>query len=292
MKANLHNHSLYSDGDETPETVAKLAFDAGIEMVALTDHNTFEGFNRFDKACKGLNIKCIKGVEIDCVQPDIEYQSELLAYFPEGGNEVIDDLLRRKQIERLSRVERALKRAGEYFGRNDLQLSDIKKMAFEERGFEAIMLSNKLMHRYMLAKGIDMPEYAITQPSAWWKSFWSMKDIDTADSLFDTIELISNNNGFAVMPHFGYHCKLDTNNMIVNRDKYIERLRMMIKHGLWGIEMHPYSYLAQAAEINSIIREWANTLGLHITFGSDFHGKRSLHYKFNSMSGDFDGFTR
>ena len=92
-KANLHTHSIYSDGTATPEEVVRLAKEAGVELLSLTDHNTFEGYPRFEKACREHGVKFVKGVEIDCVQPEIGFHQELLCYFPDGGDECLDEVL-------------------------------------------------------------------------------------------------------------------------------------------------------------------------------------------------------
>ena len=43
MKADLHNHSYYSDGVLSPTEVVKLASQAGCDLFSLTDHDTTDG---------------------------------------------------------------------------------------------------------------------------------------------------------------------------------------------------------------------------------------------------------
>ena len=47
MRADLHFHSKYSDGSLWPNELAEMAKNKGLEIVALTDHNTFDGVNDF-----------------------------------------------------------------------------------------------------------------------------------------------------------------------------------------------------------------------------------------------------
>lgn len=44
--ADLHIHSLYSDGTLTPEKILSLAATAGVSHIAITDHDTLEGARR------------------------------------------------------------------------------------------------------------------------------------------------------------------------------------------------------------------------------------------------------
>ena len=43
MKADLHNHSYYSDGVLSPSEVVRLASKAGCDLFSLTDHDTTDG---------------------------------------------------------------------------------------------------------------------------------------------------------------------------------------------------------------------------------------------------------
>ena len=63
MKFDFHMHSVYSDGDLSPEALALIAIDQGLDMVALTDHDSIEGYLPFLKALQPHNIRLIPGVE-------------------------------------------------------------------------------------------------------------------------------------------------------------------------------------------------------------------------------------
>ena len=41
MVQNLHAHSVFCDGKNTPEEVIRLAYEQGFRLIALSDHNTF-----------------------------------------------------------------------------------------------------------------------------------------------------------------------------------------------------------------------------------------------------------
>ena len=66
MKADLHSHSIYSDGKYTVEELIKRAKEKGIDVLALTDHDTVLGDDELDKYGSMYNVKVIKGIELSC----------------------------------------------------------------------------------------------------------------------------------------------------------------------------------------------------------------------------------
>ena len=61
---DLHCHSHFSDGALSPDALLKEAMDAGIHMLALTDHDTTAGLAPLHKAAQHSNIKIINGIEL------------------------------------------------------------------------------------------------------------------------------------------------------------------------------------------------------------------------------------
>lgn len=290
-KINLHTHSIYSDGDETPEKVVELAAKAGVELLVLTDHNTFDGYPRFEKACEKLGVNYIKGVEIDCIQPEIGFHQELLAYFPDGGEECLTEVLMHKQSARRDRVSRALERAATHFNL-ELKLSELEAMAVDQKGFVG-MISNKLMYAYILTKQPNLPDYGTIQRDPVWKTFWKREGADTVYTLYELIELINKAGGYTSLAHFGFHFDANPELMRMKTTEYLGHLRYMKSIGLWGIELHPYRFYPQATEINTIVKGWAKEVGLNITTGSDFHGGNiSTHKFFEWFVYEFEGFKR
>jgi len=64
MKADLHNHSYFSDGVLSPSEVVCLASDAGCDLFSLTDHDTTEGIAEAQREADKLDLNLINGVEI------------------------------------------------------------------------------------------------------------------------------------------------------------------------------------------------------------------------------------
>lgn len=84
--ADLHTHSTASDGQYTPSELVRLAKDRGIEVLALTDHDTIAGVNEAVSAGEPLGLRVIRGVELGAK----EYHGfHILGYgFREGDTEL------------------------------------------------------------------------------------------------------------------------------------------------------------------------------------------------------------
>ena len=61
---NLHCHSIFSDGEQTPEALAGNLTSAGVRYIALTDHDTLESLPRFQEARKKRGLAFLPGVEL------------------------------------------------------------------------------------------------------------------------------------------------------------------------------------------------------------------------------------
>ena len=78
MRIDLHTHSNVSDGTDTPAELVVAAAEAGLEVVALTDHDTFDGLDRAVAAGHDHGVEVVRGMELSCSR---EHQSvHLLAY--------------------------------------------------------------------------------------------------------------------------------------------------------------------------------------------------------------------
>lgn len=64
MNIDLHTHSNCSDGTLTPAQLMARAAAAGVDVVALTDHDTVAGLEQADRSAVGLGLRLVPGVEI------------------------------------------------------------------------------------------------------------------------------------------------------------------------------------------------------------------------------------
>lgn len=64
---DLHTHSTASDGTDSPATIARLAKTFGLSAIALTDHDTIDGLDEFQKEGANLGIETIAGIEFSAL---------------------------------------------------------------------------------------------------------------------------------------------------------------------------------------------------------------------------------
>ncbi len=69
LYANLHMHSIHSDGVYTPSELVKIAKSEGYRAIAVTDHDTASAYPELQKACDELGMECIFGVEFTVQVP-------------------------------------------------------------------------------------------------------------------------------------------------------------------------------------------------------------------------------
>jgi len=72
-KYDLHCHSTASDGGLPPAAVVQRAFDQGVTVLALTDHDTTAGLAEAGQAAAKLGLHLINGIELSAC-----YQSQCL----------------------------------------------------------------------------------------------------------------------------------------------------------------------------------------------------------------------
>jgi 3',5'-nucleoside bisphosphate phosphatase len=84
MRADLHSHSTASDGTDAPAEVMRRAATAGLDVIALTDHDTVAG-HREAAAALPAGLTLLPGMELSC---RLEGHSvHLLAYLFDPANE-------------------------------------------------------------------------------------------------------------------------------------------------------------------------------------------------------------
>jgi 3',5'-nucleoside bisphosphate phosphatase len=66
MRIDLHTHSSVSDGTDTPAELVRKARVVGLDVVALTDHDTFDGLDEAAAEGERLGIRVVRGMELSC----------------------------------------------------------------------------------------------------------------------------------------------------------------------------------------------------------------------------------
>lgn len=108
MAIDLHTHSTASDGTEAPAVVVARAVDAGLEALALTDHDTTLGWAEASDAARTHGITLVPGIEVSCSR---RWRSiHLLAYLPDPEHPALVAELARARESRDTRLARMVAR--------------------------------------------------------------------------------------------------------------------------------------------------------------------------------------
>ena len=64
MLVDLHMHSTFSDGRYTPTQLVQEAVAKGLKVIALTDHDSWNGIEEALAAAQGTGLRVLTGVEL------------------------------------------------------------------------------------------------------------------------------------------------------------------------------------------------------------------------------------
>lgn len=108
MRIDLHTHSRASDGTDTPAGLVRAAADAGLDVVALTDHDTADGWAEAQAAADEVGVTLVPGMEISTRHGGRGVH--LLAYFPDPAHAPLRAELDQVLSGRASRVPAMIER--------------------------------------------------------------------------------------------------------------------------------------------------------------------------------------
>lgn len=111
MSFDLHTHSNRSDGQHPPREVVRLARDAGLTGIALTDHDSLEGYDEAVAAGGEYGVEIICGLELSTVYRGGSVH--MLGLFLDPHDELLHEQLRKLRDDRLDRAQRMVERLNE-----------------------------------------------------------------------------------------------------------------------------------------------------------------------------------
>lgn len=103
VKIDLHTHSIASDGTQTPADVARSAREAGLNVFALTDHDTTAGWQEAGDAAVRLGVAFVPGMEVTCTTQD-GISVHMLSYLHDPGYQPLVERIEECRSNRLTRA--------------------------------------------------------------------------------------------------------------------------------------------------------------------------------------------
>jgi predicted metal-dependent phosphoesterase TrpH len=254
MRIDLHTHSSVSDGTESPAELLETARAAGLDVVALTDHDTTAGWAAAE-AARPAGLTVIPGMELSCRwfpgdQKPISVH--LLAYLFDPDHPGLAGERTRLRTERLGRAEKIVAALA----------ADGYPVAWEEivAGCAGGVVGRPHVARALVEAGaVATVDDAFATLLHHGSPYYVAKaDTDVRDG----IALVRAAGGVPVFAH----------GLATKRGRVVgdDAIAAMAEEGLLGLEVdHP----DHTPEERDHLRGLAADLGLFTTGSSDYHGR-------------------
>ncbi len=117
MRIDLHTHSNVSDGTQPPALLLAAALDAGLDALALTDHDTTAGWAEASTAARELGVTLVPGMEVSCRTAQ-GISVHVLSYLHDPAHPGLLEEITKAKDARLTRAERMVERLAEDYPLN------------------------------------------------------------------------------------------------------------------------------------------------------------------------------
>lgn len=248
-RADLHLHTLCSDGAYAPEEIARRVKEAGVSLFSVTDHDNMEGVERAERAAEKEGLSFVRGMEIS-------------SYTGSGKVHVLGYRCRKDSTYQAFLKERA---EGAY-----LRASDVLKKANEALGMNISMSDAEEFHKQKNAPVhtmhvVDAFASRLGRDKLWvYREYFSYGKPAYSDlyrpTPFDAIKTVHALGGVAVLAHPA-QIRLDETAL----ESFMDEL---LKAGLDGIECYHSSHTEKES---AYFAAYAKEKKLLVTGGSDFH---------------------
>ena len=244
---DLHLHTTLSDGRLTPDELVRLVADRGVEVAAVTDHDTTDGLaEAFAAAERYPGLTLVPGIEISADHPMGRGDLHILGYFVDHGDPRFQGQLRDLKDERVVRAKRMVERLGELG--LPVEWDRVKAIAGEASIGRPHIAQAMVERGYITSVKEAFHGYLEEEGGAY---------VDRARiSMKETVDLIHSVGGAAVVAH-----------PLFVKD-FESLLPRFVELGIVGIEVH---YAEFPPEQRAEYGRLAERFGLLPCGGSDYH---------------------
>jgi 3',5'-nucleoside bisphosphate phosphatase len=254
MRIDLHTHSWASDGSESPASVVGSAAGAGLDVLALTDHDTTSGWAEAAAAAKHHGVALVRGIEISCQRRGVSVH--LLGYLQDPAAPGLLAELERSRESRETRAQRIVELLSADLPLDwDDVLEHVEPGATIGRPHIAAALVAK-----QIVTSIDgaFATY-LSGGSRYYAAHYAPDPVAA-------VRLLGEAGGVAVMAH-----PFAGSRGPVVDDSVIEA---MAAAGMAGLEVHHPDHGVDEVRHGT---DLASSLGLFVTGSSDYHGDRKTN---------------
>ncbi|MFM9141569.1 MAG: PHP domain-containing protein [Actinomycetota bacterium] len=260
MKIDLHTHSNASDGTDSPSELITNAIDAGINVLALTDHDTVAGWGEAEAALishpEGAKLKLVLGSEISCQDRD-GTSIHMLGLLFDPNFEPLRQEMEKTRENRLTRMERIVARLNE--AGIEITMAEVYAQKRDDATLGRPHLADALVARGHISNRDEAFTTYLHNGSKFYINHYS-------PSPTEAIRLIKAAGGVSIIAH-----PLASRS---GRKVEPEIFAELIAAGLDGIEVH---HRDNAEEEKSQLIEIAREHNLVVTGSSDYHGTGKMN---------------
>jgi len=252
---DLHAHTTASDGSLSPAELVTLAKRTGLDALAITDHDTFAGFEEAVPLAREIGLDVVRGIELNTkldLGPGRERRTaHLLGYWPsrQPSAEFTKWLIgeREERRERNQRLAEALESHGIH-----ITVEEVESVGRSLAGrvhFARVLVDKgyaaNIEDAFQCYLGENAPSYVERE----------------SQSTEEAIRIVREGGGIPVLAH--------PVRLALARDVEAEAIRRLKNAGLLGLEVY---HSEHPPELQAHYRQVAEGLGLLLAGGSDFHG--------------------
>ena len=249
--ADLHTHTTASDGQYTPAELVRLAKQHGVQILAVTDHDTIDGVDEAQRAGDALGLLVIRGVELSAKE---HHNFHILGYGFQDGDTELSRLcakLRAGRDDRKYQIVEFLREKGV-----DVALAEVEELAGGEVIGRPHFAQILVKHGYVATNREAFDRYLDTE------DFRKRVKRFKADAR-TCVEAIKSAGGKVSLAH-PYQMGLP--------DDDLETLVAQLKD--WGLDAIECYYPKYTPEQQKLYLYLAEKYKLRQTGGSDFHGEK------------------
>jgi len=270
LRPDVHMHSVFSDGTDTPGQLLNHVREAGLDLFSLTDHDTTEGCHVVQQLRSPGDPRFICGVEFSCTDPKGKYH--MLGYFNHVDKRPIREMVEFAHSIRMQKQENRFRYLQENFGFSFTESEKASIMNLKNPGrphFAALMLEKGYINTK--SEGFEI-----------FKDYHGKEPYLPPEAAIDAI---LKSDGIPVLAHG----VLADGSKNLSDEEIHGRVERFKKAGLMGVECYYSTFTSQQ---KWIMLSLAEEFDLFVTAGSDYHGTNKAVHLGQTNDPDLDHLRR
>ena len=258
-KIDLHTHTIFSDGTDSPSEIIEKARTAGLDLLSVTDHDSIRAGLEIPSLLKQLpadqRTAFIRGVEFSCRDELGKYH--ILGYGYDPDIPGIAEVVAKGHEMRMQKTNARLTFLEEAFGFKFTE-EEVEELLARDNPGKPHIANLMVLHGYASDKKDAISNYINKK---------KLKNVHVHPQ--EAIEGILKSGGIPVLAHPSYG---DGDQLIIGEEMEQRLLRLM-DFGLKGLEAF---YSGFTPKIQSETLLLAERYDLYVTAGSDYHGGNKM----------------